>query len=53
LFSDRVCSLVEIARRKRTRQRYFICLTNLAFVSPLFVEVIAEGAAPNSTNCIC
>jgi site-specific DNA recombinase len=44
LASGRVRSLVEIARREGLAKRYVTRLTKLAFVSPSFVEAIAEGA---------
>jgi site-specific DNA recombinase len=50
LASGRVCSLVEIARREGLPKRYVTRLTKLAFVSPAFVEAIAEGSAPIGTN---
>jgi site-specific DNA recombinase len=43
LASGRVRSLVEIARREGLAKRYVTRLTKLAFVSPVFVEAIAEG----------
>jgi len=48
--SGRVCSLVEIARREGLAKRYITRLTKLAFVSPAFVEAIAEGEAPYGAN---
>ena len=50
LASGRVSSLVEIARREGLPKRYVTRLTKLAFVSPAFVEAIAEGNAPPETN---
>ena len=50
LASGRVCSLVEIARREGLAKRYVTRLTKLAFVSPAFVEAIAEGEAPYGAN---
>jgi site-specific DNA recombinase len=43
LACGRVHSLVEIARRERLAKRYVTRLTKLAFLSPAFVEAIAEG----------
>ena len=50
LASGRVRSLVEIARREGLAKRYVTRLTKLAFVSPAFVESIAEGEVPIETN---
>ena len=50
LASGRVRSLVEIARREGLAKRYVTRLTKLAFVSPAFVEAIAEGEVPIATN---
>jgi site-specific DNA recombinase len=50
LASGRVRSLVEIARREGLPKRYVTRLTKLAFVSPAFVEAIAEGESRTSTN---
>jgi hypothetical protein len=50
LSSGRVCSLVEIARREGLAKRYVTRLTKLAFVSPTFVEAIAEGEVPYGAN---
>ena len=50
LASGRVRSLVEIARREGLAKRYVTRLTKLAFVSPAFVEAIAEGEVPIETN---
>jgi site-specific DNA recombinase len=50
LSSGRICSLVEIARREGLAKRYVTRLTKLAFVSPAFVEAIAEGEAPYGAN---
>jgi site-specific DNA recombinase len=50
LTSGRVFSLVEIARREGLAKRYVTRLTKLAFVSPGFVEAIAGGGAPVTTN---
>jgi ParB-like chromosome segregation protein Spo0J len=50
LASGRVCSLVEIARREGLAKRYVTRLTKLAFVSPAFVEAIAEGEVSSETN---
>jgi hypothetical protein len=50
LASGRVRSLVEIARREGLAKRYVTRLTKLAFVSPAFVETIAEGEARSSMN---
>jgi len=50
LTSGRVRSLVEIARREGLAKRYVTRLTRLAFVSPAFVESIAEGEMPTATN---
>ena len=48
LASGQVRSLVEIARREGRAKRYVTRLAKLAFVSPVFVEAIAEGNAPSS-----
>jgi hypothetical protein len=50
LVSGRVRSLVEIARREGLAKRYVTRLTKLAFVSPAFVEAIAEGEVSPETN---
>ncbi len=50
LASGRVRSLVEIARREGLAKRYVTRLTKLAFVSPTFVDAIAEGKVPIVTN---
>ncbi len=50
LATSRVGSLVEIARREGLAKRYVTRLTKLAFVSPAFVEAIAEGEVPSETN---
>jgi site-specific DNA recombinase len=50
LASGRVRSLVEIARREGLPKRYVTRLTKLAFVSPAFVEAIAEGEVSPETN---
>jgi len=50
LSSGRVRSLAEIARREGLAKRYVTRLTKLAFVSPSFVEAIAEGSEPAATN---
>jgi site-specific DNA recombinase len=50
LASGRVRSLVEIARREGLAKRYVTRLTKLAFVSPAFVEAIAEGEVSPETN---
>jgi site-specific DNA recombinase len=50
LASGRVRSLVEIARREGLAKRYVTRLTKLAFVSPKFVEAIAEGQVSPETN---
>ena len=50
LASGRVRSLVEIARREGLAKRYVTRLTKLAFVSPAFVEAIAEGEVSVATN---
>jgi site-specific DNA recombinase len=50
LSSGRVRSLIEIARREGLAKRYITRLTKLAFVSPAFVDAIAEGSAPLATN---
>ena len=50
LASGRVRSLVEIARREGLAKRYVTRLAKLAFVSPAFVEAIAEGEARTSMN---
>jgi DNA invertase Pin-like site-specific DNA recombinase len=46
----RVRSLVEIARREGLAKRYLTGLTKLAFVSPAFVEAIAEGEISIAAN---
>jgi len=50
LASGRVRSLVEIARREGLAKRYVTRLTKLAFVSPAFVDAIADGNVPPGTN---
>jgi hypothetical protein len=50
LASGQVRSLVEIARREGLAKRYVTRLTKLAFVSPTFVESIAEGTERISPN---
>jgi len=50
LASGRVRSLVEIARREGLPKRYVTRLTKLAFVSPAFLEAIAEGQISPETN---
>jgi site-specific DNA recombinase len=50
LASGRVRSLVEIARREGLGKRYVTRLTKLAFVSPAFVDAIAEGEESSETN---
>ena len=50
LASGLVRSLVEIARREGLAKRYVTRLTKLAFVSPAFVEAIAEGKVPIAPN---
>ncbi len=50
LATSRVRSLVEIARREGLAKRYVTRLTKLAFVSPAFVEAIAEGEMSPETN---
>ena len=50
LASGRVRSLVQIARREGLPKRYVTRLTKLAFVSPKFVEAIAEGQVSPETN---
>ena len=50
LASGRVRSLVEIARREGLAKRYVTRLTKLAFISPAFVEAIAEGEVSPETN---
>ena len=50
LACGRIGSLVEVARREGLAKRYVTRLTKLAFVSPAFVEAIAEGNAPPATN---
>jgi hypothetical protein len=50
LASGRVRSLVEIARREGLAKRYVTRLTKLAFVSPAFIEAIAEGEMSSETN---
>jgi site-specific DNA recombinase len=50
LASGRAHSLVEIARREGLAKRYVTRLTKLAFVSPAFVEAIAEGKVQTSMN---
>jgi len=50
LASGRGRSLVEIARREGLPKRYVTRLTKLAFVSPAFLEAIAEGQISPETN---
>jgi hypothetical protein len=50
LASGRVRSLAEIARREGLPKRYVTRLTKLVFVSPAFVEAIAEGEVSPETN---
>jgi hypothetical protein len=50
LASGHVRSLVEIARHEGLAKRYVTRLTKLAFVSPAFVEAIAEGEVFSETN---
>jgi site-specific DNA recombinase len=50
LASGRVHSLVEIARREGLAKRYVTRLGKLAFVSPSFIEAIAEGEVPTAAN---
>jgi site-specific DNA recombinase len=50
LASGRVRSLVEIARHEGLAKRYVTRLTKLAFVSPRFVDALAEGGASIATN---
>jgi site-specific DNA recombinase len=50
LASGRVRSLVEIARREGLAKRYVTRLAKLAFVSPAFVDAIAEGNATPGIN---
>ena len=50
LASGRVRSLVEIARREGLAKRYVTRLTKLAFVSPSFVDAIAEGRRSVASN---
>jgi site-specific DNA recombinase len=50
LASGRVGSLVEIARREGLAKRYVTRLTKLAFVSPAFVDAIADGLLPSQIN---
>jgi hypothetical protein len=50
LATGRVRSLVEIARREGLAKRYVTRLTKLAFVSPAFVETIAEGGVSSQTS---
>lgn len=50
LASGRVRSLVEIARREGLAKPYVTHLTKLAFVSPAFVEAIAEGEVSAEIN---
>src|SRR5208282_5141634 len=50
LASGRVRSLAEIARREGLAKRYVTRLTKLAFVSPAFLEAIAEGELASETN---
>jgi site-specific DNA recombinase len=50
LASGRVRSLVEIARREGLPKRYVTRLTKLAFVSPAFVEAVAEGEVSSPTS---
>jgi DNA invertase Pin-like site-specific DNA recombinase len=50
LATGRVRSLVEIARREGLAKRYVTRLTKLAFISPVFVEAIAEGRTSIASN---
>jgi hypothetical protein len=50
LASGHIRSLVEIARREGLAKRYVTRLTKLAFVSPAFVEALAEGEVSPETN---
>jgi hypothetical protein len=50
LASGRVRSLVEIAHREGLPKRYVTRLTKLAFVSPAFVDSIAQGEESPETN---
>jgi hypothetical protein len=50
LATGRVRSLVEIARREGLPKRYVTRLAKLAFVSPMFVDAIAEGQVSPETN---
>ena len=50
LASGRVRSLVEIARRERLAKRYVTRLAKLAFITPAFVDAIAEGRLSPGTN---
>ena len=50
LASGRIRSLVDIARREGLAKRYVTRLTKLAFISPAFVEAVAEGRVSAETN---
>ena len=50
LASGRVRSIVEIARREGLAKRYVTRLMKLAFISPAFVEAIAEGRPSVASN---
>jgi hypothetical protein len=50
LASGHVGSLVEIARREGLAKRYVTRLAKLAFISPAFIQAIAEGEASLETN---
>jgi site-specific DNA recombinase len=50
LASGQVSSLVEIARREGLPKRYVTRLTKLAFISPAFVDSIAEGEVSPVTS---
>jgi DNA invertase Pin-like site-specific DNA recombinase len=50
LASGHVPSLVDIARREGLAKRYVTRLAKLAFISPAFIEAIAEGEASLETN---
>jgi site-specific DNA recombinase len=50
LASGCVSSLAEIARREGLPKRYVTRLAKLAFVSPAFVDAVAEGSSPIAIN---
>ena len=50
LASGSVRSFVDIARREGLAKRYVTRLTKLAFISPAFVQAIAEGQVSPETN---